>query len=86
MCAVGRSPRAHLASYLGLHSSEMSAFESDGNDVVEVPIEDDMTAKKVAFPDFDSQRNTREEVWLTIFRAENFGYPLRAVSEAIDTS
>lgn len=62
MRVVGRSPSCHPASFSGRHSSEMAAVDSDAEDVVEISIDDDRTAKEVAVCDFDPHSCTREKV------------------------
>lgn len=81
MWAVSRQPGAHPASSLGPRTSEVSNVESGAQDVVEVPIDSDMTGEKVAVCGFDANNYTREKVFFTVLEIKDVRYPLCAVSQ-----
>lgn len=65
----------------GPFTSEVTAIESDAEDVVKDSIEDSTTGKVIADRDFNSQSYTPNEVWLTIFQVGDVTNSFLAVSQ-----
>lgn len=79
MRAVRPLLSSHSAPELDSLKSEVAAFRSDAENVVEVPFDDNTTGKKVAVRDFDPQIHRGEDVWLTIFQIVDAKNLLHAV-------
>lgn len=82
MRAAGQSPSPPPASSSGLYAFEVVAGESNAKNVVETPIDNNTSGKKIAGCSFNPQRCTRGQVWLIIFQVDDIRVPLCAGSQS----